>query len=122
MPDCVTKPGDTAVPCQNSRVRRLRTCSVSKVIDDGFSRRALERAVAGTFRSESKNPCRRGPAIALVVDAGPLFAYVDGDDRQQAAGNLIAAAERLGIGEVATLDRRAFPVEQSRLGGLARVP
>jgi hypothetical protein len=41
--------------------------------------------------------------IALILDAGPLYAYVDADD-----------AQRLDATEVATLDRRHFSVVRPR--------
>src|SRR5262249_39089640 len=151
------------------------------------------------LRSDRAGPPRRGVPIALVVDAGPLYAYVDADDDHHdeclelleshpgpllvpalvitevvyllgsrlgtdpevrfladfAAGNLIcepiaatdwlriaelvsvyrtlplgsvdasvvAAAERLGLREIATLDRRHFGVVRpARLDSFVLLP
>lgn len=71
----------------------------------------------------------RGVTIALIVDAGPLYAYVDADDALRMVelfaqyhdlalgsvdASVVAAAERLGIAEITTVDRRRFSVVRPR--------
>lgn len=40
---------------------------------------------ARRLRADRGDPCQRGRLIALIIDAGPLHAYIDRDDRHHTA-------------------------------------
>ena len=45
----------------------------------------------GHLRADRGDPGQRGARIALIVDAGPLYAYIDADDRHHTASlNLLS--------------------------------
>ena len=103
-----------------------------------------------------RDPRRRaGPIAALIVDGGPLYAYVDADDDHHRASlellethpgplvvptlvvtevayllatrlgtvdaSVVATAGRLGVTEIATLDRRRFGVVRPRQAASFRI-
>lgn len=56
--------------------------------------------------------------MKLLVDAGPIFAYLSADDPDGITdASVMAAAERLGTPKIATLDTRHFlAVASERFG------
>jgi len=67
-------------------VRRSRPISSGRVGAVGSAQRRPAPAGAATFRADQGNPGRGDRAIAaLLVDAGPLYAYIDADERHHAA-------------------------------------
>lgn len=54
--------------------------------------------------------------MTLLLDTGPLVAALDDNDKELGAvdASVVAIAERLGVREIATLDRRHFSVVRPR--------
>jgi predicted nucleic acid-binding protein len=54
--------------------------------------------------------------VTLLLDTGPLVAALDDNDKELGAvdASVVAIAERLGVREIATLDRRHFSVVRLR--------
>jgi predicted nucleic acid-binding protein len=54
--------------------------------------------------------------VTLLLDTGPLVAALDDNDKELGAvdASVVAIAERLGVREIATLDRRHFSVVRPR--------
>lgn len=74
---------------RHEAARRSMTISelTREAIERHLGRRRLlaAGAVTPTSASGSRRSCGRGAQMAIVVDAGPLYAYVDADDRHHLA-------------------------------------
>lgn len=126
MSGCGTRRNAAAAPSQTSPARRLKPTYEADV--DNCEPLPPAIAATPTSPSESSRSSTRSWAIALIVDAGPLYAYVDGDDAHHEAclellethpGPLIVPT--LVITEVAYLiaTRLGWQAETRFLGDLA---
>lgn len=133
MPAFATRPSDGEAPCQRSPVKQSRICSepgplivptlviteVTYLLGTRLGADAEVRFIgdlaAGTLLAESV-------AASDWMRIAELVATYRSLPLGTTDASVIAAAERLGIRDIATLDRRHFTVVRSRLGDLSLLP
>jgi len=94
------EPNDDQASCRSRRETSSRSCPTRNhylrtdprsdrdppcTSPQAWRRCCRQERTFGHLRAHRRNPCQRGHNIALIVDAGPLYAYVDADDQHHQA-------------------------------------